>query len=195
MRFGWDLDGCAVLFAPTLRRYLTLRHGWTPDRCPDPTRWEFYLDWGLSLEDFVAVCDAAADEGVLFRAQPEPGVIDAANRVLRAGHELHIVTDRQFGAPGRSKSLTLSWLIRHAHPYTSLTMSADKTSVPCDVFVEDKPDNYRALLAAGVDAYLLSRPWNQGTDEWRDAHARGRVVESVAQYVDRVLAVDERLAA
>lgn len=194
MRVGWDLDGCVIQFAPALRRYLTLREGWTPDRCPDPTRWEFYLDWGMDIDTFTAACNRAADDGALFRGPAERGAIEAAHRLIRAGHELHIVTDRQFGRPGRSRSLTLLWLLRNAHPYTSLTFSSDKTVVPCDVFIDDKAENYAELRAAGVDAYLLTRPWNAGTPEWRDAHGRGRVVESCAQFVERILTVEPMAA-
>lgn len=155
MRVGIDLDGVCYDFAGSVREYLNHPH-------PDPERWEFYEDWGLSLDDFLTVCHDGVDAGIIFtHGDPYPNVLDAFKIIKGAGHSIHIVTDRAFGQNGASPAATAAWLARHGLDYDSLTFSADKTVVKLDVMVDDKPSNYAALQAAGVDAYLLTRPWNQ----------------------------------
>jgi uncharacterized HAD superfamily protein len=65
--------------------------------------------------------------------------------------------------------------------YDELHFTADKTSANCDFFIEDKLENYDALILAGVKAYLLNRPWNQvpGGD------GRNRI-NDISEYVDAV---------
>ena len=64
------------------------------------------------------------------------------------------------------------WLHRHGLHFDSLTFSADKTVVSLDVMVDDKIANYDALETAGVEAWLLTRPWNQ-----HDKTPRRRVLD------------------
>lgn len=72
------------------------------------------------------------------------------------------VTDRgSWGSPGRALELTHAWLEAHGVPFDTLTIAADKTTVPCQVFIEDRPENFTALRQAGVDAYLRSWPYNE----------------------------------
>lgn len=155
MRVGIDLDGVCYDFANSVRAYLNQPH-------PDPERWEFYEDWGLSLDDFLGVCHDGVDAGVIFsHGDPYANVAEAFGILAAAGHSIHIVTDRSFGSSGASAAATAAWLDRHGLRYDSLTFSADKTIVKLDVMVDDKPANYVALEAAGVESYLLTRAWNK----------------------------------
>lgn len=174
MRVGIDLDGVCYDFAASVREYLcnTARtHDFAA--CPDPTRWEFYEDWGLDLPAFLDVFNSGVDAGVIFtHGNPHANVGEAFKVIKGAGHSIHIVTDRAVGKPGASEAATSAWLSSHGLPFDSLTFSADKTVVNLDVMVDDKLSNYDALEAAGVDAYLLTRPWNQ-----HDPKPRRRVLD------------------
>jgi 5'(3')-deoxyribonucleotidase len=129
-------------------------------------RWEFYEDWGLDLKGFLSACHAGVDDGIIFAAgEPFTNVREAFELIKANGHTIHIVTDRTFGKPGASAAATIGWLARHDLPYDSITFSADKTVAQLDVMVDDKPSNYEALRAAGVDAYLLTRAWNSHVSE------------------------------
>jgi hypothetical protein len=164
LKVGIDLDGVCFDFAASLRRYLvaskkdadlTIQPG-------EPSRWEFYLDWGLEEWEFIDVCNDGVDAGYIFSG----GYIDMApsaiNFIRSLGHSIHIVTDRQFGQyPETSHKATKNWLWEHDIEYDTLTFSADKTCVKTDMFIDDKLSNYDALVAAGVDCYLVDRPWNQ----------------------------------
>lgn len=179
MRVGIDLDGVCYDFGASVREYLVQTGARQRHECPDPQRWEFYLDWGLTLPQFLATCHAGVDEGVIFdHGDPFPGTREAIEKIKAAGHTIHIVTDRFFGKWGGSQMATIGWLNRHNIPYDSLTFSADKALVNLDAMVDDRPENYDALDAVGVNVYMLDRPWN--------AHHYGRRVYSLAQYAQEL---------
>ena len=118
--------------------------------------------------------------------EPHQGTQEALTTLAVAGHELHIVTARDFGsAPGASERATLRWLEEYGIPYTSLTISHDKTSIPTDIFVEDYLPNYEKLRAAGTTAYLVNREWNapynDGRNRVADIREFARVVLATAE--------------
>lgn len=183
-RVGIDLDGVCYDFAGALRYYLVSEHGFSAEAMPEPTCWEFYSnDWNITSGEFVSFCDAGVNAGVIF-THGDP-IEDAANQLRRlraAGHTIHIITDRSFGANDgeASREATKAWLRLHGIPYDTLDFTADKTSVPTDVMIDDKVENVDALILADCDALLLDRPWN------RDGRHRDRVV-SLEKFVDYVL--------
>lgn len=159
-RVGIDLDGVVYDFAAGLLAAMRI-FGMDTRPCSPPTRWEFYLDWGLTLEEFKAVCHAGVDRGIIFtHGDPFKGARDALVSLRNAGHTLHIVTDRNWGTQGRAEAATRAYLDAHDLPFDSLTFSADKTVARVDFMVDDKPGNYDALRLAGVRTWLLTRPWN-----------------------------------
>ena len=159
-----DLDGPNLGFAENYyegcRTVLGLP---IPDPAPPALVWEFFRDVGHEPADFVAYCHDLADAGHLFRAEPLPGAVDAWKLLVEKGHTIHVVTDRSFGSNGgqESRNGTVEWLIEHGFPFHSITFSADKTSVPVDLFIEDKVENFKALRDVGTPCYLVDRPWNQ----------------------------------
>lgn len=184
-RVGFDLDGVVYDFRQALSDHLVAQGmlDCTVDRVHP--NWDFYEGWGLDLNGFLKHFKDGVDAGTIFRiGEPLEGAVEATKRLAAAGHTVHIVTDRSVGTePGASARATAAWLADHGFVFHSLTISSDKTSVPTDVFIEDKLENYDALVAAGVDAYLVNREWNEipgGDDRQR--------VDSVAEFVDRVIA-------
>lgn len=163
MRIGIDLDGVCYNFSASVREYLRgAAQSYGDGEYPDPTRWEFYEDWGLNLSQFLDVCHEGVDAGVIFtHGEPYPHVTEAFMRIKAAGHSIHIVTDRSFGTGGASEGATRAWLDKHDLPFDSLTFTSDKTVVNLDAMVDDKPANYYALTEAGVPTWLLTRTWNQ----------------------------------
>lgn len=185
MRIGIDADGVLYPFEDGLRTYLVDFVGMDPQQLCSITRWHFYEEWGLSREQFKEYYTDAINVGVLF-ANPGPyeGTREGLLRLIEAGHTLHVVTARgDTGHPGQAEGMTRFWLAMHLPPISSLTFSADKTVVKADVFLEDKIENYDALDAAGVRAYLMNRPWNEQVDE------RRRVAD-MGEFVDEVLSLN-----
>lgn len=184
MRVGFDLDGVLYNFGDSVKRYLDhigQGHVWKSGPTPSPF-WDFYKDWGWTGEQFVQMCNDGADAGFIFCGPARPGAVDAVRRVAELGHEIIIITDRQFGTtPEVSHNNTSEWLAQHGIEYDELWFSADKTCAHTDVFVEDKLENYDALVANGTRAYLINRPWN--IVDGGDARFR---INSVSDYADIV---------
>lgn len=127
----------------------------------EPEDWHFYLEWGMSEEEFIEHCHTGVDAGYVFRGNSRPGYAEATQMVKALGHSVHLITDRPFGrTPGASARATIEWAEEIGVEYDTVTFSADKTVIPTDMFVEDKLENYDRLEAVGTDVYLINRPWN-----------------------------------
>lgn len=184
MRVGFDLDGVLYDFGNSVRRYLDSigRPYGFKDDAPEPHNWDFYEYWGMDLAEFKQVCNDGVDAGFIFSGPARPNASEAVNRVADLGHEIIIITDRFFGSdPTNSHRATEWWLAEHGIPFHELHYTADKNYVPTDTFVEDKLQNYDALKDNGVNAYLISRPWN----EIPGGDARNRI-KDVIDYADAI---------
>lgn len=183
MRIGIDLDGVNISFVDGCN-VIRKKNGESP--YVEGT-WAFYEKNGMTGADFKAWCDKAADEGLLFGNDPYPGAVEAVRRIRDLGHTIVIITDRTFGStPKVSQDLTVKWLNKHGYEFDELHFDADKTAYRVDMMVEDKLENYDALVAAGVDAYLIDRVWNQvpGGD------GRKRITD-ITEFADMVEVVTE----
>ena len=189
LRVGVDLDGVWHDFAGSLRYFLQTSHANKPfgdGTYPEPLRWDFYLDWGLTLEDFLQACHDGVDAGIVFsHGDPNEGSREVFESIRAAGHSIHVVTDRPFGTNGASEAATRSWLDHHGLAFDSLTFSGDKTIVNTDIFIEDKPENYTALDACGVEVWLVNRAWNESFDAERRLNNINEYVGKVADLAER----------
>lgn len=164
MRLMVDLDGVVYDFVDTLTYWCRWREGMSSDRLPYPASWDFYRDqWGLTLEEFLAIGGRAVDDGYLFaEGYSIEGAIDGLHALRDAGHTIHIATDRSYGS--RSVENTERWLTANAVPYDSLTFGRDKSVVDADIYIDDRDKNVEALRAAGKSAVIFDQPWNQNVD-------------------------------
>lgn len=181
---GFDLDGVCFNFADSLRRYLIHAGIRKASEIPygETRRWNFYEDWGFTLEEFLKHCHDGADAGFIFVGGTRPGAVEAMNQLHEAGYTIRVITDRSFGSrPEVSQINTFNWLQEHGFKYHSVTFSPDKTVVHADFFIEDKLENYDALDAVGVEVYLINRPWNTHVKDSR------RRVKSLQEFVDIVM--------
>lgn len=181
---GLDLDGCFFGFdqnyydAAVMLGHLSSRTPYVPAQT-----WHFYRDtYGQTGEEFGAICNEAADRGILFAAGYElEGGFDAWDNLARAGHFIHIKTARAFGTHEvASQVATFAWLNANRRTYNTVMFTHDKTAgPPVEMMLEDNLDNYDQLDAAGVEVWLFDQPWNQ------DDGSRRRVY-SHAEFVVRV---------
>lgn len=185
-----DIDEPLYPFIETAHA-VSIAAGLCPEGTPVPTAWDPYDGYGCTAEQWWEALAAATHTGVLYRADPQPGAVDALWRLEAAGHFIHLVTAR-----GTNPSLgdaqselikyrTREWLRRHFVPFDTLTFSKDKTVVPADVAIDDHPRNCHDLHNAGVDTYILDMPYN------RDYPAKR--VPSMAAFANLIL-LDERKA-
>lgn len=196
MRVGFDLDGVLYDFGNSVRRYLDSigkSYGWKDD-AHEPHHWDFYEYWGMDRKEFAQLCHDGVDAGFIFRGGIRPNAIEAIERVARLGHEIIIITDRQFGStPKNSHDATCEWLAEHGIEYDELVFSADKTCVQTDLFVEDKLENYDALMAAGTPCYLINRAWNH--DPELGLNDGRRRINDISDYADIIEVTTEGLLA
>lgn len=156
------------------------------DRKPWLT-WNHHIDaYGRTNEEFVVWLTKFAEKGLFTAAPPRLGTVEAIRRVTDAGHTLHIVTDR----PEAAHDATRFWLDDHDFPYETLQFSRDKTVfmdlVPGPYYaIDDRVENVQALRKAGVNAFLLTWPWN--------AHADLPRVSSVDAFANLVLNIEGRV--
>jgi len=182
---GVDLDGVVYDFVQALRHYIHQATGRPLHTMGPATSWHFYADdWGLSLDQFLEFFHAGVAAGSIFATGvPFPGVVTGLRALLDAGHRVHVVTDRaSMGPAGKAEESTRAWLASAGVPYTTLTLTGDKTSVPTDVFIEDRPEFFTALSEAGVVTYLRTHTYNAHV-----ACSPCRRVPDFATFVDRVL--------
>lgn len=186
LRIGHDLDGPHYDFGNSVRRYLDYigRPYGFKDGAAEPHHWNFYEYWGMTTAEFVQICNDGADAGFIFCGPVRPGVRESWNEVMRYG-DIIVITDRQFGTtPAVSHRNTEEWLAQNLLYWDELVFSADKTCVPTDIFIEDKLENYDALVAAGTDCWLINYPWNQV--EGGDTRQR---IDSILEWPSKVKAM------
>lgn len=184
MRVGFDSDGCIDTFGDGVHESLIARglgHLWKSG----PTKgsfWNFYEDWGWTFAEFKELVDWGVDEGYIFSGHWRPHAVESVGRIAALGHQIIIVTDRSWGSdPMNSQRNTIDAFARAGIEYDELHFTPDKTSVPVDIMVEDKLENYDALVANGTPTYLINRAWNfvEGGD------GRNRIT-CISEYADEI---------
>lgn len=171
MRIGYDLDGVGYIFGAGVRTSLAL-DGIIVDEPTDDfcKHWNFFEFWGMTPEEFAHACDIGVNRGIVFgpgEGLTRPNFFESMARTHDMGHTNVIVTHRYQGLPGMAERNTFRWLEANKAQYDEIYFTKDKTVGNCDMFVEDNRDNYDALVKAGVDAYLINRPWNGPYDDDR----------------------------
>ena len=164
LRVGVDLDGVVADFTGG---WVSLYNaafgaGLHPDQV---TTW----DAPAELTSFATMTEfwrwartAGGDGRSLFASlAPYPGAVDGLHRLISAAHVAIITTKPSWAIPD-----TLGWLAALELPLREVHITADKASVPCDVYVEDSPRQLAALRRHRPDAVVCRwvRPWNDPLD-------------------------------
>jgi 5'(3')-deoxyribonucleotidase len=164
LTIGTDLDGVLANFGRDFVTYMKkigLDYSFDPHE--EPQEWNFHHKWGMSIRDFTKHCHDGVDAGIIFRGEPRPGAVETMWKIHDEGHKIVVITDRHFGSfPSASQIATHKWWKEYGFPQDNVEIyfSADKTLVPTDIFIEDKVENYDALIEDNTPCYLINRPWN-----------------------------------
>lgn len=173
LRLGIDLDGVVADF----------NAGWIPlynERFGAGLAVEDVVAWNspVNLTHFTSMSQfwrwsATAGNGAsIFRIlDPFPGAIETLDRLARRHHVVIVTTKPAFAIHD-----TYAWLAEHRVPTTEVHIVDDKTTVSCDVYLEDADHNLDDLRASHPDAVVCRfvRPWNRSHDgvvdisAWRD---------------------------
>jgi hypothetical protein len=183
-RVGFDSDGCIDTFGDGVHEALIARglgHLWKSGSTPHAI-WNFYEEWGWTFDQFKELVDWGVDNGYVFSGHWRTHALESVRRVAELGHEIIIITDRAWGSdPKNSEQNTIEAFREAGIEYDELIFSADKTVGNVFMMVEDRIENYDALVASGVDVYLINRGWNKV--EGGDARKR---IDCVCQFADAV---------
>lgn len=148
-----------------------------------PTSWAPFNEYGCADQEWFDALALATLDGRLYSTEPYEGAIEALQRLMDAGHSVHLVTARGFLTHGDLiREQTVQWLAEHGIPHDTLTFSKRKSVVRTDYFIDDSEKNVKELAAMkdGPIVYLLDQPHNQHF-YWP------RRIESVSEFVDEIL--------
>ncbi len=183
MRLGIDLDGVVANFNAGWMRLHGEEHGTalTPDLVQS---WDGLHEVGgfRSMGEFWGWARGGGRRASIFRhLDPYPEAVPTLERLVRAGHEVVILTSKPWWAIHD----TYHWIGEHALPTREVHMLDDKWTVACDVYLDDSPLVLPPLAARRPDATVCRfvRAWNDpvpGTVDVWDWAGFERLVDDLA---------------
>lgn len=163
LSIGFDWDDVVMPWHPVAVRLCREAGICPPD--VDPITWHMHEEMGVSLEEWLEVIRAGTQSGALYDTEPDEDALEAMWLLWLNSHYVHVVTARGTWPDNPQNAqiheITRAQAEKHTPWISTLTFTRDKTTVPCDYFLDDAVHNFEALRKAGVEAYLLTRPWNR----------------------------------
>jgi 5'(3')-deoxyribonucleotidase len=161
LRLGIDLDGVVADFNRGWMARYNRDFGATL-QASDVVQWDglHRLTHFESMDDFWSW--AQLGSASIFRDLPAfEGAIETMTDLAR-DHRIVIISSKFDWAVAD----TLAWMSEHRVPAREIHFVWDKTTVPCDVYLEDAPHNLAALVQGHPGALVcrMVRPWNRPLD-------------------------------
>jgi len=179
LRLGIDLDGVVADFnSGWVERYN--RDFGADLNVEQIVEWDAptHLTHFSSMGEFWKWARTCGEGRSLFRPlRPYPDALESLRLLRRRGHKIVILTTK----PGFAIHDTFAWLSEHEVPTTEVHILDDKTTVACDVYLDDADHNLEALSVTHPDAGTCRfvRPWNSPAPGLVD-------VESWAEFLSHV---------
>jgi len=178
---GVDLDGVVADFYGGIRPIAAEWLG-VPIETLTPTPGYGLREWNLeSMGTYEDLHRFAVTQRNLFRnLELMPGAAAALRRLSQAGVRIRIITHRLYLKYFHEEAVqqTVAWLEHHGVPYWDLCFMKDKGAVGADLYVEDSPDNVRALRAGRHETIVFENSTNRELAEPR-ARTWGEVEAAV----------------
>ncbi len=161
MRLGIDLDGVVADFNQGwIERYN--RDFGTTLSTDDIIEWDAptlltHFESMAPFWDWARTCGEGAS---LFRwLTPYPNSLMSLRRLAAGGHHIVILTTK----PDFAVHDTFAWLADNAVATTEVHILDDKTTVDCDVYLDDADHNLASLARVHPEAVVCRyvRPWNE----------------------------------
>ncbi len=164
--FGVDLDGVCADFYSGLKNIVAELKDVEPSQLTDEVSYGL-PEWDLGpLGGYDAVHRHAVRERDLFRRlEPIEGVRTALWE-LQQEIRIRIITNRFFISYFHREAArqTVEWLDEHHIPYWDLCFIKEKTDVGADLYVDDSPENVRALREQNHDTIVFTNSTNRELD-------------------------------
>ena len=183
---GVDLDGVVADFARGLKPIAAEWLGVSEQTLTDDISYGF-REWGLERAGgYDALHRFAVKERELFaRLPPMAGAPASLRRLSAIGAvRIRIITHRLYIHWFHKEAIgqTTEWLEHHGIPYWDICFMRDKAAVGANLYVEDSPDNIKALRAAGHETIVVVNSTNRElpgprAESWEEIEAlvRGRL--------------------
>lgn len=166
-----DVDGVIYPFPELFTPWLSVRLQRELEL--DTSVWEFYLQWGLCYEDFVAhLTEGVHEQQLWWTGDPYPDVPAAFAALRGEGHRLHLVTARDVAGAHAGLAATWHWLEQNDLTVETVSLAQDKPVVldrlgldpaRC-VAVDDGAHHVEAWEQAGVYGVVMNRWGTYGGD-------------------------------
>lgn len=158
LRIAVDFDDVLAMHLEKLLRLLSRRTG-RHLSMSDITTWNLPDALGVPFETIMACWN---EPGFYADVQPLPGALKGMDRLLRAGHDLLIVTASISLETHQQK---IQWVQRHLPWFDprSLSLNHRKEWVAADVLLDDSPENlvrWQGTFPGGV-AVAMDKPYNR----------------------------------
>ena len=145
---GVDLDGVVADFIGGLRPIAADWLGVNESKLTTEISYEF-PEWNLNeFGGYEALHRFAVKERDLFKNLPPiEGAPAALRRLSTKNIRIRIITHRLFIKWFHEEAIqqTVKWLEHHGIPYWDLCFMRDKSAVGANLYLEDNPDNIKAL--------------------------------------------------
>jgi hypothetical protein len=155
------------------------------------TQWHMWEDYGCTKNEWLHIVDSLVVPGGVYHGEPYPGVVEANDKLLAAGVDLHFVTARGFFAHSQQiREWTREWVNR-VYPGRKITLwfAQDKGRIAKQIgathAIDDSIPNVIDLWEEGVETYLMNQPHNLGDQYFTPDHPYR--VNSVNEFVERIL--------
>ena len=160
---GVDLDGVVANFYAGLRPIAAEWLG-VPLDTLTPMPGYGLSEWNLpAVGSYDDLHRFAVTQRDLFRQlAPMEGAPPTLRRLSRKGIRIRVITHRLYIPYFHQEAVqqTVAWLDNHAIPYWDLCFMKDKAAVGADLYVEDSPENIRALRADGHPTIAFANSGN-----------------------------------
>lgn len=150
----------------------------------------FDLNAGRTPEEEKIIAEVMVHPGFYADLEPVPGAKKALKEMLKAGHDVRIVTSPWVSNP-TCASDKLNWVVKHygSHWGPRVIITADKTLVRGDILIDDKPE-VTGALEPEWEHVLFDQPYNQGVARrrlldwsgWRDIVEAGHHLDTGVQW-------------
>lgn len=154
-----------------------------------PERWQFINSWHFSPKFAKLFNEVKVDPEFWLSLDSYPGCAETVDFEVEA-----YITARPIGG-----TVTAQWLLEHGF-IGQKVISTPGPKVPAlidqkiELYVDDKPENFLEINAAGIKCFLMDRPWNRLVETGYLAKNDGLRISSlseVGEYLRKLEAAPE----
>ncbi len=181
---GVDLDGVCADYEQGLRLFLSADRGVGPESLPPAEHWSLAgSGWFDTEQEYSSAHDRAVGSGMFAHLPVIPDAAQTLSQLSKDGVRIRIITHRLLrpGFHRRVVADTVGWLEDSHIPFWDLCFVADKTTVGCDLLIDDGPHNLLAMHVAGLPVLAFDQRYNRHVPGPR-VHSWAEVPAQVQNY-------------